>query len=199
MAAPSGARPPRRVFWQMATVFFLAAAAGLTVLSQAVGIISAYGGETALALFATTAITGAIAAARLGGGWLLDRFSVPQVMAFAHLWSLAGAIGLSVLPSPWMAAVGLGMIGMGYGFISGSTAGGVAYYWPSGDYGRVASRLYVAWCVAAISLPVLAGYLYDLTGGYATAILIAGAGNVLGAVVALSLPRQASKKLAATA
>ena len=199
MAAPSGARPPRRVFWQMATVFFLAAAAGLTVLSQAVGIISAYGGETALALFATTAITGAIAAARLGGGWLLDRFSVPQVMAFAHLWSLAGAIGLSVLPSPWMAAVGLGMIGMGYGFISGSTAGGVAYYWPSGDYGRVASRLYVAWCVAAISLPVLAGYLYDLTGGYATAILIAGAGNVLGAVVALGLPRQASKKLAATA
>ncbi|MGE0659764.1 MAG: nitrate/nitrite transporter [Reyranellaceae bacterium] len=192
-SAPSGAAPPRRVFWQMAAVFFLAAAAGLMVLSQLKEIIVVYGGGTALALFATTAVTGAIAGARLGGGWLLDRFSVPQVMAFAHLWSLLGVVALTLLPSPLMAAIGLGMIGMGYGFISGSTAGGVAYYWPAGDYGRVASRLYVAWCVAAISLPLLAGHLYDLTGGYATVVMIAGAGNLLGIVIALGLPRQSPK------
>ncbi len=199
VTAPSGAAPPRRVFWQMAAVFFLAAAAGLMVLSQLKEIIVVYGGGTALALFATTAVTGAIAGARLGGGWLLDRFSVPQVMAFAHLWSLLGVVALTLLPSPVMAAIGLGMIGMGYGFISGSTAGGVAYYWPAGDYGRVASRLYVAWCVAAISLPLLAGHLYDLTGGYSTVVMIAGAGNLLGIVVALGLPRQSPKTAPAAA
>ena len=85
------------------------------------------------------------------------------------------------------------MIGMGYGFISGSTAGGVAYYWPRSDYGRIASQLYIAWCVAAVSLPVLAGYLFDRTGGYTIAVIIAGGGNILGAVVALGLPRQLSK------
>jgi OFA family oxalate/formate antiporter-like MFS transporter len=188
--ASSGTRPPRRVFWQMAAVFFLAAAAGLTVLSQQVGIIATYGGGTALAIYAGTAITGAVAAARLGGGWLLDRFSVPAVMAFAHVWSLIGAIGLTLIPEPWMAAIGLGMIGMGYGLLSGSTAGGVAYYWPSADYGRIASRLYIGWCAAAISLPWLAAYLFDISGTYTTAIIIAGCGNVLGIVVALGLPRQ---------
>jgi MFS family permease len=184
--------PPRNfVFWRMAMVFFLAAAAGLMVLSQQIGIIAAYGGGSAQALFVATAITGAVAAARLGGGWLLDKFPVPAVMSFAHVWSLVGAVGLSLFPSPWVAAIGLGMIGMGYGFISGATAGGVAYYWPSSDYGRIASRLYIAWCVAAISLPVLAGYLFDRTGGYTIAVMIAGAGNILGALVALGLPRQA--------
>lgn len=187
-----GAPTVRRaaIFWKMWLVFFLAAAAGLTVLSQAAGIIIAYGGATATALFATTAITGAIAGARIGGGWLVDKFSVPSVMAFAHVVALAGTIALSLFPDPLVAAVTLAMIGMGYGFISGSTAGAVALYWPSGDYGRIASRLYIAWCVAAVTLPVLAGHLFDLTGGYRTAILIAGVGNFLGIIVALQLPRR---------
>ena len=48
--------------------FFLAAAAGLMVMSQAAGIVQAYGGQTALAVGATTFITGAIAAARVAIG-----------------------------------------------------------------------------------------------------------------------------------
>jgi OFA family oxalate/formate antiporter-like MFS transporter len=188
--ASGGTRPPRRVFWQMALVFFLAAAAGLMVLSQQVGIIAAYKGGTTLAIYAGTAITGFVAAGRVAGGWLLDKFSVPAVMAFAHVWSLLGAVGLTLFPLPWVAAIGLGMIGMGYGFISGSVAGAVAYYWPSADYGRIASRLYIFWGIAALSLPVLAGYLFDLTGGYSTAVIIAGCGNALGIVVALGLPHQ---------
>jgi len=194
-----GARPPRRVFWQMAVVFFLAAAAGLMVLSQQVGIIAAYGGGTSLAVFAGTAITGFVASGRLGGGWLLDKFSVPAVMAFAHAWSLTGAVGLTLFPVPWVAAVGLGMIGMGYGFVSGALAGAVAYYWPSADYGRIASRLYIFWGIAALSLPLLAGYLFDLTGGYTTAVIIAGGGNVLGIIAALGLPRQVRRTVTSAA
>ena len=43
---------------------------------------------------------------------------------------------------------------------------------------------------AAISLPVLAGRLYDLTGGYETAVIVAGGANLLAVLVALTLPRQ---------
>lgn len=195
----AGNRPPRRVFWQMAVVFFLAASAGLMVLSQQVGIIVAYGGTTALAVFAGTAVTGFAAGGRLGGGWLLDKFSVPAVMAFAHVWSLIGAIALTLFPLPWVAATSLGMIAMGYGFVSGALAGAVAYYWPSADYGRIASRLYIFWGIAALSLPVLAGYLFDLTGGYSTAVIVAGCGNVVGAVMALGLPRQVRRPRAQAA
>jgi MFS family permease len=111
-------------------------------------------------------------------------------MAAAHVLALAGTIVLTLWPTPIVSLATLAMIGMGYGFISGSTAGAIAAYWPSSDYGRIASRLYIAWCAAAVTLPVLAGHLYDLSGGYRLAIAIAGFGNLLGIVVACFLPRQ---------
>ena len=184
------------VFVRLWAVFFLAAAAGLTVLSQAAGIIAAYGGVTATALAATTAITGAIACARITGGWLVDRFPVPFVSAFAHGLAAAGAVVLTLWPDPLVAAFALGLIGMGYGFVSGSTAGAIAVYWPPADYGHIASRLYIAWCVAAVTLPILAGYLFDITRSYHTAVIIAGCGNLLGLSVALGLPRQGSRQIA---
>ena len=182
------ADPHWGLFVRLFLVFFLAAAAGLMVMSQAAGIVQAYGGRTALALGATTLITGLIAAARTGGGWLVDRFPVPRVAIGAHLWSLAGVLILTLWPGPLVAIPALAMIGMGYGIVSGLTAGAIAQYWHRNAFGLVAGRLYIAWCVAAISLPVLAGWLFDRTEGYGAAVMIAGAGNVLGMVAAAGLP-----------
>ena len=53
-----------------------------------------------------------------------------------------------------------------------------------------AGRFYIAWCLAATVLPVLAGYLYDLTSSYRMAIIVAGGANLLAVLVALTLPRQ---------
>jgi len=191
-AAPAAQSRERHtaIFARLFAVFFLAASAGLMVMSQAAGIVQAYGGQTVLALGATTLITGAIGAARIGGGWLVDRFQVPQVATGAHLCSLCGALLLTLWPGPLVAVPALAMIGMGYGIISGVTAGAIAQYWHRNAFGRVAGQLYIAWCVAAISLPVLAGWLFDRTQGYGSAVVIAAAGNVIGAVVASGLPRQ---------
>jgi MFS transporter, OFA family, oxalate/formate antiporter len=192
-ASPAGsdARDPQRsLFLKLFVVFLLAASAGLMVMSQAAGIVEAYGGRTALALGATTFITGAIAAARIGGGWLVDRFPMPHVAMAAHLWSLAGALLLTIWPGPAMSVPALAMVGMGYGIISGATAGAIAQYWHRNAFGRIASRMYIAWCLAAIVLPLLAGWLFDRTQGYGTAIVVAAGVNLLGAVVSASLPRR---------
>ena len=181
---------------RLCVVFFLAAAAGLTVLSQAVGIVAAYGGATATALWATTGITAVIACGRISGGWLVDRFLVPFVSAGAHMLALSGTIILSIWPSPVIAVLALVMIGGGYGLVSGSTAGAVAVYWPKAMYGKIVSRIYIAWCIAAVSLPVLAGHLFDLTGGYRATVMIAGCGNLLGCIAALGLPRRRMGQLA---
>lgn len=197
----AGASQPEKlgrtdVFLKLFGVFFLAAAAGLMVLSQAAGIVAAYGGASALATLATTGLTGAIAGARLAGGWLSDRVSIPAVMAGAQAAALLGAIGLTLWPSAEASIAALLTIGMGYGIVSGATAAAIAAYWPKGLFGRVAARVYIAWCGAAVSLPILAAHLYDLTGGYATAVLIAGLANLLGAMLALTLPRQANAERA---
>jgi MFS family permease len=177
------------LFARLFGVFFLAAAAGLMVMSQSAGILQAYGAAAAFALGGTTFITGAIAAARIGGGWLVDRFEVPWVACAAHLIALSGSLLLLVFPGPAVAVLAMTLIGMGYGFISGLTAGAIARYWHKNDFGRVAGQLYIAWCVAAVSLPVVAGWLFDRTQAYHGAMMIAAVGNLLGAMLATSLPR----------
>ena len=177
-------------FFKLSATFFLAASAGLMVLSQAREIVATYGGVAALAVAATTGLTAAIALARISGGWLVDRFAVPHVMCAAHALALGGGLLMTLLPAPVTAVLGLGMIGLGYGFVSGATAGGIGLYWRPADYGRVAGRTYLAWCLAAVSLPVLAGYLFDVTRAYGTAVLIAVGANVAGMAMALTLPRR---------
>ena len=189
VARPGERERRRSVFWRLWLVFFLAASAGLMVLSQAAGIIAAYGGVPALAVYGTTFIAGAIAVARVGGGWMVDWLTIPAVAASAHAVALAGNVALTLWPGPGVAVLALGLVGLGYGLISGLTAAAVGVYWRRALYGRMASRIYVAWCVAAVVLPITAGRLFDLTQGYATAILIAGGGNILGVLIALGLPR----------
>lgn len=99
-------------------------------------------------------------------------------------------VALTLWPGPGVSVLALALVGPGYGVISGVTAAAVAVYWRRALYGRVASRLYLAWCAAAVILPIAAGRLFDLTHGYGTAILIAAGGNALGVLVALGLPRQ---------
>jgi hypothetical protein len=101
-------------------------------------------------LLATTGITAAIAAARLLGGWLIDRLPVPYVAASAQAIALFGAVALTVMPSPEVAILTLGLIGVGCGLISGVTAGAVASYWPKVEFGRIASRTYIAWCLTSM-------------------------------------------------
>ena len=192
---PPTERDSRRdVFWRLFGVFLLAAAAGLMVLSQAAGIVQAYGGAMGLALMATTFITGMIGAARIVGGWLTDRFAVPHVAMGAHLCSLVGALLLTFFPQPLVAVASLALMGMGYGFVSGLTAAAIAEYWHHNDFGLVAGRLYVAWGAAAVTLPILAGWLYDRTQGYGTAVLIAAGVNLVGILVASGLPRESSAR-----
>ena len=81
------------------------------VLSQAREIVAAYGGAAGLAVAATTGITGAIALARIGGGWLVDRFAVPYVMCAAHGLALCGGLLLTLLPAPPPRSSGWGWSG----------------------------------------------------------------------------------------
>src|SRR4029453_13696236 len=122
-------------------VFFLAASAGLMVLSQAAGIITAYGGATTLAVYGTTFIAGSIAVARLGGGWMVDWLSIPAVAGGAHAGALAGNGAAPLWPGGGTSVVALTLVGLGYGVISGLTAAAIAVYWRRALYGRVAGQI----------------------------------------------------------
>jgi len=194
--APAVSERRRPVFWRLWVVFFLAASAGLMVLSQAAGIITAYGGASALAVYGTTFIAGSIAIARVGGGWMVDWLTIPSVAASAHAVALVGNVALTLWPGAATSVPALTLVGLGYGVISGLTAAAIAVYWRHALYGRVAGEIYLAWCAAAIILPNAAGRLFDLTQGYGVAIIIAACGNALGILVSLGLPSQRAARAA---
>jgi len=121
---------------------------------------------------------------------MVDWLSIPAVAAGAHAVALAGNVALTLWPGPEVSVLALTLVGSGYGLISGVTAAAMAVYWRRALYGRVASRMYLAWCTAAVILPIAAGHLFDVTQGYGTAILIGAGGNALGILLALGLPRE---------
>jgi dipeptide/tripeptide permease len=125
---------------------------------------------------------------------MVDWLTIPTVAAGAHAIALAGNLALTIWPGPGMSVLSLALVGVGYGLISGVTAAAVAVYWRRALYGRVASRLYLAWCAAAIVLPIAAGRLFDVTQSYRTAVLISAVGNALGVLIALGLPRQGTSR-----
>jgi hypothetical protein len=53
---------------------------------------------------------------------------------------------LMLNPTPLSAVFALGLIGVGYGIVSGLAAGAIAQYWHKNQFGHVAGRLYIAWC-----------------------------------------------------
>ena len=143
-----------------------------------------------MALVATTAITGAIAAARLwrAAGWLTVLPS-PAVMSAAHALALAGTIILTLWPAPADRGPGPRDDRPRRRLCLPPHRRRHLRLLAPADYGRIAGRIYIAWCVAAVSLPVLAGHLYDLSRGYGVAVIIAAGANVAGIALALTMPR----------
>src|SRR5262249_52866207 len=148
--APAPDERRRAVFWRLCLVFFLAASAGLMVLSQAAGIITAYGGAGPLARWGAAVIPGGAAPAPGGGGggggWMVDWLTIPSVAVGAHSVALAGNVALTLWPGPWTSVLALTLVGLGYGVISGLTAAAIGVYWRRALYGRVAGQIYLAWC-----------------------------------------------------
>jgi hypothetical protein len=199
---PLGAMIAAPLFgWGIRAFGVRATMGGLAVVLVVTGVCSAWligrarvplasGGASAAPVYGTTFIAGTIAVARVGGGWMADWLTIPTVAAGAHVIALGGNVALTLWPGPMVAVIALALVGFGYGLISGVTAAAVAVYWRRALYGLIASRIYLAWCAAAIILPTLAGYLFDMTRGYGAAVMIAAAGNVAGIALAVGLPRQ---------
>src|SRR5439155_826760 len=201
-----------------AGVALAATAGGLTQLAVGYGVLFGAGGGASYILVqqaVNLAVTrrhglangyvvsllpaGAMLAAPLFG-WCVDALGVRAALwalaAAAQAVGLGGNVALTLWPGPRVSVLSLALAGVGYGLISGLTAAAVAVYWRRALYGRIASRLYIAWCAAAIVLPIAAGRLFDVTQSYRTAVLISAGSNAPGFLIAVGLPRQGGSRLA---
>jgi len=167
----------------------LGSVCGLMTFGHAASIVADRGGSEALvascvALMAATNFCG-----RLAGGVLIDRLSSRQALTAFPLFAAAGmALGLACPASP-AAAVGmlLGVM-LTFGLITPGIAVALSRQVGADLFARAYGVIFLAWGLAGLTAPWLAGLLFDLSGGYDTALLLGLASAATAAAVGWTVP-----------
>jgi len=171
--------------------FMLAASAGVGAIAHAAGLVAVAGGSEALATLAVAGCAAGNAAGRIFAGWLTDRWPPRRVAGLAHATALASFILLLVGTGPVAVAAGVMLQGLAYGLVSGVfPAMNVLFFGPA-RYGHYFGWLMVAWGVAGLLSPTLAGRAFDTTGGYVPALLVGAVLSVAAFAVSRRLVRPA--------
>ncbi len=149
------------------------ALAGLMVIGHATGIVRAAGGSASLAIGGAVVIAFGNMLGGLSAGVLADRVRIGTLLALLPLLS-ATVLVLCVLPwdARWLLA-GLVVVGFSYGAIIALYPVAVIAHFGAQASSRVYGRVFTAWGLVGLLGPWLAGVLYDVTGGYTVAIVVA--------------------------
>lgn len=149
-----------------------AVAAGLMVIGHAAGIVDA--GGLPIALWTAPALLAA--ANMLGsflGGLLIDRLSVRVLFVLLPLATAAGAAGLLAAEGTVAVLAGLGLIGAAYGATIAVYPAAINRLFGAAAGIPIYGRVFTAWGLAGLGAPWLAGALYDRSGAYSSAFLVA--------------------------
>ena len=161
------------------TIFILwlgygsAVLAGLMVIGHATGIARAGGMGDGIILAAPIIVSALNMMGSLLGGWLTDRLSTKTaLMLFATLTTLSllilifGTGHLAIL-------TGLAIIGFSYGATIAAYPVAISSLFGPVAGVRIYGRVFTAWGFAGLAGPWLAGYLYERSGDYHLALMIA--------------------------
>ena len=175
-------------FWRLWFSFFCGASAGLMALGHAAAMVDAYDRVAPAAAFGAGLITAANGVGRLASGFATDYWRPRTVLLGAQLLAALALAALAAFGSAPLVYLVLGLTGFAYGSMaSGYPAAALLYYGPA-RLGPVYGRLFSAWGAAGLVAPLVAGALFDRTGGYTLALSIAAGAALLSAVILRTVP-----------
>ena len=173
-------RTPR--FWVLAAAFFLVAMALLGSSAHVVPLLTDRGLSPAAAtatfgLFGLATLTG-----RVATGFLVDRVFAPYVAAVFWFAPVAGFAAL-ISGTGFLPAAGVFLIGLGLGSEVDMLAFLNSRYFGQRAFGQLYGYFFMSFALGGALGRFLGGYLFDLAGSYAPALI--GAGVALVAAVVL--------------
>ena len=178
-------------FWKVASIFFLISTAILGLIPAFIPLLQD-AGLTAKQAGQLGAVLGlSVMVARLFIGFIIDRIFAPYVAAVAFGCVALGclALGLGGIEYAMVAAIALGFaVGAEVDLIGYFTA----RYFGMAHYGAIYGLQYSIFIFGAAIGPVYTGYIWDVTGNYDLALIIAAALMVPVVIIALTLPRFAN-------
>ncbi len=145
-----------------------------------------------------TAGDAALCASLLGGtsllgrvavGWLLDRFFGPRVALVINLLTALGIFLLARAGSFLWGSVAAALIGIGAGGEAAMTPYLLTRYFGLRAFSTIYGLTWTFYAAAAAVGPVILGRTFDLTGSYASLLIVLAAALALAALANLLLPR----------
>jgi OFA family oxalate/formate antiporter-like MFS transporter len=170
-------------FWvaYMSSVF-----SGLMAIGHAAGIALSKNASLDLATRAAVAIGIGSALGGFAAGWMLGRWPMRGLLVGLPMLSTLGLLSIALVSGATEVVLLLSLVGFSYGAVIAVYPVAIAERF--GEYGPWAyGRVFTAWGLAGLLAPWMAGLIYDLRGGYDTAMLIAAGIAVLSAVCAATL------------
>ena len=155
--------------------------AGLMAIGHAAGIAQAeVSGFSRLANWAAVTVGCGSALGGFVAGWLVDRWPVSRFLIGLPLLSATGLVGIGMGPGiEWVLAL-LSVVGFAYGAIIAVYPVAIAHCF--GEAGaRAYGRVFLAWGLAGLSAPWLAGAIFDWHGDYALSMWFAAVVALLSA------------------
>jgi predicted MFS family arabinose efflux permease len=169
-------------FWLLAPIFFLVALALLGFSGHIVPLLT----DRGLSPTAATATFGLLGLATLTGrvttGYLVDRIFAPYVAA-AFWFSPVAGFALLMTGTGFLPAVGVVLVGLGLGAEVDMLAFLNSRYFGQRAFGQLYGYFFMCFSLGGACGRALDGYLFDLAGSYAPALI--GSAVALVAAVAL--------------
>ncbi len=163
--------------------------AGLMTLGHAAEVVRVHGGTEIIITIGVMIITATNALGGFATGWLADKRQVSRLLLGLPVLAVLGLLVLSTGPGPIVAVAALSLVQISYGgvialypiavtLLAGATMGPTLY-----------GRIFTAYGVVGFAGPWLAGILYERSGHYETAFLVAAGVAVLSSLAAWPLRR----------
>ncbi|MEZ5924893.1 MAG: MFS transporter [Hyphomicrobiaceae bacterium] len=190
---PAEGRVSRKVVIVLWVVYLLGATGGLMAIAHAAGIVAALGGDGLLIALSATILALGNVVGSLAGGRIADTLAPHSSLSGTIALGAIATLALSVVTSPVVAVMLLAMAGFAYGALIALIPAVIGHLAPENARATVFGRVFTAWGLAGLAGPWGAGAIYDETGAYPMALLMASALSALGAGLALVLLAQPAR------
>ena len=169
-------------FWLMVAAFFFGNVCSQTLHVHQVAYLVDHGFAAIVAASVVGVVGISSIAGKTGGGWLSDRID-RELVFIAGIAIMVASVGtlaaLGAAPSRWGAYGYAVLLRLGYSVTAALIPAMVSDRFSGPHFGAIVGAGMFGSAVGSALGPWMAGYLFDLTGSYALAFLIAAACGVV--------------------
>lgn len=178
-------------FWKLVVGFILIAAGTNAFIPNVVPLLVSSGTDPLKAAFAASMIGLGSIFGRLFCGYLIDRFFAPRVAAAMFTFAIV-SFPILLSGNAALAPIATFLLGIAVGAEIDVTGYLCSRYFGVRNFGFNFTLIYLLFTLGGGFGPLLAGIVFDATGGYVSLVVILGIIVALSSIVLLTLPKYPS-------